>query len=333
MYISKRWIEQNEHNETDFFSHFFDDYLADADKANDYHAIYQSLDTLQKYLVEYSEPFYRRIPKGFLFYWLGFSLYQMNEFDRAVFYIDAALSEDKHYMKKYELSNENKLEPQWMHSGAAAFMLLSPLRPVFSRFEACSLKEAVQNEIANCNNLTSLNYSYINHFIPRFAKKQIFSCKSVLIPALHAFVMEKSMIKYMAKTRSAFGGTSQPFLNHLQKGAIIFESLIKSSYRKFTTRKGTVKTCKTIGEVYSNPDFRAAMGVAYTWQPKTSIDDILGINVMTSGYSIESCFEICGQIRNTVSHSLIWDSGFVQSYEKLYEYIMCSFFYFISKQY
>lgn len=266
------------------------------------------------------DPFkYRKLHKGTPFFFLGWAAFDMQNYTKAVYYLDNAISEDmRSFPDKWEgTEGTNALK-----------LFLNEHSPVYRVIK--NLREVLEEEIKRFNSNTSNNLTIdglVRNFVSNLLKiKKNKSARSI-VTALYTFVFEFQDRYKEVKLRSGSGGSIEPVIAHLFKGGLIFESLLKQLY---STKSNGAPT-ETLGDIFSTSNFKNDL-LRNVSQSSSALKDILK-SIKTN--DLQTAFNATAQLRNTTGHNLIWDDIFDQpnNYKKLYDQIMNAIFFVIVKKY
>lgn len=253
---------------------------------------------------------YKEIHKGTPFYWIGWYSFLAEYYDQAVFYIDAAMSEDK-----------IKHPPEvWPGSGAALFfrLKLPNYQLLFRSSTAPELQEILKQEFNRFNLLNLNNNITIEKFVEEFVGKIIYDDNTAIITTLYTFILEKDRIIEMIHNRGEYGGTIEPMITHIFKGALIFETLLKMHYGG-----------KTLGDTINRCKARYSFDFS-----QCSLDSFNEIFNYTNQDNKQTAFCITYKLRNKAAHKLDWNDSFTESnYEKIYQNILNAIFFVIQEEY
>jgi len=311
----------------DIFVNYFNELTTNMDLSNNnihYSIANDYLDYI-KYISEYHLENFHSHPKGFPYYWIGFLLFKSKHYEQAVFYLDAALAEDKHYMN-YLVEIEGAQVPKWITSGAASFFQLHNFEGEFEEFNIPELKCEVNKflDVFNDKNIEGINIDLYRDFIKKFVDKFIKSNNTAILTTLYSFIMEKKDIDNMIIFKSSYGGTIEPMILHLAKGALVFESILKTEYLNDRSKV-------TLGIILKDDNFKGKMKLSS--EISSSIADINDIEVPVNNFSIVDSFTCTSKIRNTSAHNLCWNDNFISKYDRYFEQVLFSIFYFIFNEY
>lgn len=274
---------------------------------------------------------YADISKGTPFYFMGICSFFLKDYETAIFYIDAAVSED---MKAQNGIVGASYPPAIKfifldESGHLAGSLIPPIR------------EKIQESIASYNNTRSNSRDgiSIDNIVEWFLKPLVLDDDNnnyrSLPTAFLSFFLEwddKIRVMRLITTR----GTSEPFFLHLLKGSLLFESILKAN--KVEEIKG--KQNKT--GVMLPPTLRDAL---HCLCKLLEIDNDIKISahgfseILTSlkgsDRTVQNAITHTGKVRNTLGHNLGWavDGLCEQTYNRLANDIAISCLHAIARLY
>jgi hypothetical protein len=257
---------------------------------------------------------FREIHKGDPYYWLGMASYIIGDYEEAVFFMDAAVSEDLR-AKSYPRS----------HTPALRFALL----------EATPPDHAARNLVHDARNRMLRNIRYYNNLpghnhkltLPNLRKRLLIRALRPggeqfrsLATALITFCLEWDDRNFLFDIRPG-NGTFEPYFLHLLKGCILFESLLRNN----PSNKNALKK-NTLDQLL--PLLSVELGI-----PRRL--DISGkklSGVLTnlaaldpSNETLETAFTYTGQLRNTLGHDLGWIVNLDKiQYQRSFQFIMAA---------
>lgn len=265
-----------------------------------------------------SEILYKKIHKGTPFFWIGFYSFIDGNYNQAIFYLDAALAEDK----------LNHPPNVWPNSGAAMFFLLKSdkyqddLSP--ENYEIPKLWDLFLNDLNRFNTINKSKWT-IDDFRDKFVYKIIDRNNTAMITTLYSFVLEKDDIVEMINLRGINGGTTEPMLIHLFKGALIFETLLKYVHPKCKDIKGLGNILQKLAPNY--------VQIFPKCEPIETFEKIIQF-IKTNESPKETAFCITYKIRNKSAHDLNWKNEFtIKNYQNIYQEIINAIFYVLEKNY
>lgn len=268
--------------------------------------IIKSLDPVQYY----------KIHKGTPYYFIGWTTYQYNDIAKAIFYMDAAVSED---MKLPNIKSKSN------RSLAIDFFLLNSVAGQTGFATHLELHEVIKKTLQEYKN-NGGGIITIEDFRKKFIIDLLYSesKERSLLTALYTFLLEYQEKQKQINLRSDTGGSIQPFLDHLFDGARILESLLEK-------RGGKGNTLRP--KIINSPAIAVSSSVL---KSKCSLTDaeLTFKSLITSKSTFQDCnFASVYIIRNTTSHSLLWPDQFTSanSYTILYNNLINSIFWSIEK--
>lgn len=259
---------------------------------------------------------YQKIHKGSPYYFISWTSYQYQNFAKAIFYMDAAVSED---LKIPEVQNMSQSRP------AIDFFLLKSNTVATGLVTHLDLRNVFQSTFQNYHHNGGGVIS-IDHFCEKFVNPFLYNGpeRRSLLTALYTFILQYDEKSKQIQLRSATGGSIQPFLDHLFDGARILESLLEA--------KGVGGTLRP--KITNSPELMVTQSVLK--KDQTLADAEQEFNLLTAnGNSFQDCnFSSSYIIRNTTGHSLLWPDQFSSndSYSILYHTLVNSIFWTIEKQ-
>lgn len=265
------------------------------------------------------------IHKGTPFYFLGILSFIIGDFERAVFYMDAAMSED---IRSYKFT---KNTPSRLFFALDVtnqnHMALDIVKKIRKLIEL--MIEKVKNDggpILTSENLTQKLIS-VNEL-------------RTIATAFLSFILEYDARKTQLIISPDGAGTGEPFILHLIKGVIIFESLIANSKGGKEVKKEFEKNKKipTLKDYFKNDSIVNNLGLNKNLEGLNSatfevlISKIEKIKKDEPKYS-HQCIRVTWGIRNLLTHSIGWPKPSIQEYDILFNYIFGAICYAIDGLY
>jgi hypothetical protein len=259
---------------------------------------------------------YVKIHKGTPFYFLAWTALDMKNYEKAIFYMDAAISEDI-----------NNHTASWINCSAGSFVTLNLGSTQSSPRVGQELRRCVIDQLEGFNRISGRDPISLELFIDRFVRVLVEDTpKRTIVTSFYTLIMEFGDRMLEIRLRSNGGGSVEPFLTHLFKGSLIFESLLKHLY----PAKDNGSPTKTLGDIFNqsaafSTDFFT--GVTTT---ASSLEDIL--TLARTATSFKDAFDITARVRNTTGHNLVWNDIFnvVENYQMLFDQQMKAILYIIS---
>lgn len=260
---------------------------------------------------------YKKIHKGTPFFFLSWLAFDLRNFEKALFYLDAAISED--------IKN---IPSSWKTSPPYAFLTLESNNDHVAIRVAQEIRELISEQINRFNLHNSDDRFQLINFIDKFVNVLIADFpKRSIITAFYTFILEFKDRHQDLSLRSDGGGSIEPFLTHLFKGGLIFESLLKHLY-PFTN---SGKPVETLGKIFNETSFNTDFSVSISTRSSSLKSIIEGI----SANDIQTAFNTTSKLRNTTGHNLVWDNIFddPNKYKILFEQQINALFFVISKKF
>ena len=257
---------------------------------------------------------YAKVHKGTPFYWLGTAAFLKHDYEIAVFFFDAACSEDL------------RIGAHPIHNSTPSFrfILVEADQPAQA---ARSLVEATQKRLErviadyNClpgrpSGVAPLQLKEIRDSFLMPAVLPSGGGLRTLATAFISFCLEWDYMSALITLRPC-EGTTEPFFLHLFKGCLLFESLLKANPKK------PPKSAENLGKTLQY--LRSELGTAHNITIRQV--DFLTIlaSLATAANSIPMAIEYAGRIRNTVGHHLGWKAPLEPgTYDSLASRVACA---------
>lgn len=258
---------------------------------------------------------FREIHKGTPYYFMAWLSLQMEDYERGVFYMDTAIGEDLRLLGPSWDINSSELTP------GIKFILLIDANIQVASDSATRLESLVVRELGNFSTKSQVNLDK-DTFVKKFIKDSgLFRNGTfrTIVTSLFSYILEFQSRQNQLKLRSSEEGSIEPFLTHLFKGCVIFESLLKL--------KSPGDTAETL-----EPAIRAhnaALGVDFNIFPRhTSFEQVINNMIQLEKQNTEYknvCFATAYGMRNTTGHQLAWPDVFRTNpgaYRQAYEAIL-----------
>lgn len=259
------------------------------ERFSDYQTLLEQLQAIDKEKLA-------RTHKGTPFYFLFWAAYDCRFYEKALFYLDAAISEDI------------LVDPTgWDRRQAANYLWLKNTGETAAGRVVDHTKTLLQAQVDRFNRISGANPVTLVDFVEKFVKKLVKNttggrvesrAERVIATAFYTYLAESEERYNELKLRSRGGGSMELPLKHLFKGGLIFESLLKDCYP--THGKGL------LGQIINDPGFQRDFPGKFDTSA-TSLSDILGL---TSSDTRLTAFEVTSKLRNTTGHNLVWDDVF-----------------------
>lgn len=243
-------------------------------------------------LLAHDFPKYQNIPKGTPFYIMAWLAFDIHNYEKALFYIDAAISED------VRVARVNCLDLP-----ASKFLTLRNPELQVARRTIDIIRTVLDAELLRFNTVSGIGQITTDIFISRFVQTLITDPpKRTIISAFYVFLLEYAERQQELQMRSSEGGSIAPFIHHLFSGALIFESVLK---HLFPTKDDGTST-QALRDIFRTSSFKRI----YPYRIATRAASISEILAGVSDNSLLTAFETTAKLRNTTGHNLVWDNSF-----------------------
>jgi len=280
------------------------------------HERFNDYETLLSLLRERNRGKYGQVHKGTPFFFLSWLAFDLRNYEKTLYYLDAAISED--------VKNAGT---NWINLPGALFLKLTTHEHVAERVIR-QIRTLLEEQLARFNTISNLSAISIDDFVDKFVTKLMQdSSTRTLISALYIFFLELRERQIELRLRSTEGSSLGPIIGHLFSGGLIFESILKNLY----STKDNGDRIKTLGQIYQTTAFQTDFGTGV----QTSADTLQEILDAVNDDSLLTAFCTTSRIRNTTGHNLVWDNifNFSQNYEILANQIINAVFYVVEKKF
>lgn len=261
---------------------------------------------------------YKHLHKGTPFYFLAWTAFDLKNYEKAVFYMDAAISEDK-----------RKEPTNWLSTPASQFLTLNHQGNQAATRITRELNDKILTQLTRFNAISGLAEISLEDFVNKFVKKLVHKKENhSIITAFYSFILEYQGRSRELSLRSTEGGSIEPALTFLFKGGLLFESLLKYLYPK---KDNGTDDCKTLGNIIQTIKFQSDFFSGVTTSAN-SLSEILG---SIQGSDIATAFNTTAKLRNTTGHNLIWVDVFenIENFKQLFEQQINAIFFIIQKKF
>jgi hypothetical protein len=279
---------------------------------------------------------YLVIHKGTPFYFMGWLAFQTKSFEKGMFYMDAAVSEDiRRTIESFRRTNHQDtrtdeqlhktLMSEWSANESVKFFTLTTTLHRSIQEVNDRLKSKIEFYISLYNSITGSSLTF-QKFIDKFILKlaETGNTRSI-ITALYSFILELEEIQKILLLRGSGSGSLEPITTYLLKGGLLFESILKQKY----PLKADLTITKTIGDIATLQQFKTKYSIPNISSSSTDLASIA--SSMGTGRSCKEVFDITAKIRNTTGHNLAWDDIFNNQtvFNDLVEHIILSILYIV----
>jgi hypothetical protein len=236
---------------------------------------------------------YLNMHKGYPFYWMGMAAYRIHDFQSAIYYIDATLSEDlKNFPSNSDTPPRLFLRLEGGDERQAARYIVQGAQETIEEY----IK--LYNEVLENNNSETsfLNIGDVRSGLLSPAVSSDNPDKRSLASTFITFFLEFKYRDFQLYLRPE-PGTNEPFFIHLFKGCLLFESLLKNNPKRKSSNKILSKVLRELYKELGIPKKLdiGSVSLSQVLQDSLEVDD-----------SIESAITITSRIRNTLGHDIGW---------------------------
>jgi len=241
---------------------------------------------------------YAAIHKGTPFYFLAIACYLMEDFERALFFLDSAIEED------VRIHGD-----RWIAVPSGLFI----------RLDAATEQQAAQPLVADARAQLTDALAYVqtlggpavtvDQIHDKFLQPAVIASPDLrpLVTAFFTFVLEFNTRVGQLMLSPGRGGTGESVFVHLFKGALLFESLIKVS------ALGKAVAPKTLGDALGDQRIWSTLQLAKAPQgfAHATFGDVMSWAISQSNANApfaEMAVRTTWGIRNTTGHNLAWPS-------------------------
>jgi hypothetical protein len=259
---------------------------------------------------------YEQIHKGTPFFFLAWLSFDLRNYEKSLYYLDAGISED------VRNSGNN-----WINLPGALFLRLTTDPHVMERVIR-QIRHLLIEQIDRFNAISALTPFGIDAFVNRFVIQLIQTPSTrTIISTLYVFLLEAGERLTELRLKSTQGSSLGPVISHLFSGGLIFESLLKHLY----PTKNNGDPVKTLGQVFQTNAFIADFGTGI----QTGADTLQDILDAVTDNSLLTAFCTASRLRNTTGHNLVWDNIFhsTSNYEILVDQILNALLYLIERKF
>jgi hypothetical protein len=300
-----------------FFNKFR--YVSDLVTGNPASAFNQGLDLLNRCRA-IDEAAFAQIHKGSAYYWIGIAAFLMHEHELATFFFDAAVAEDL----RGGYDPVNKPTPSFR------FILVEGEPPEQAARQLVQVTQARIEELINNYNARPgrpqrIDDLTIEELRRRFLRPAISPGGENLrssATTLISFSMEWDFRNMLFDIRP-LQGTAGPFLLHLFKGCVLFESILKGNPTDPPPQNSTLGN--TLKYLHVKLGIPAKIKIGNINFPDV-VADLAGADD-----SIQTAIKFTGRIRNTLGHDLGWVVNLDKmQYHRLFRMVSSSCFHAIA---
>jgi len=268
-------------------------------------------------LLTHDFPKYQNVHKGTPFYIMAWLAFDIRNYEKALYYIDAAISEDV-----------RNARINWFDLPASNFLTLRNSEVQVARRTIDIIRATLGAELSRFNAISGMAQITTDTFVSRFVQPLLNDPpKRTVVSAFYVFLLEHSERQQELHMRSIEGGSIAPFILHLFSGALIFESILKHLF----PTKDDGASVQTLGEIFRTSAFQRI----YPPRIPASANSLAEILAGATDNLLLTAFTTTAKLRNTTGHNLIWENSFTapSQYQLLFHQEVNSIFYIVSNSF
>ena len=258
---------------------------------------------------------FTKIHKGHPYYFIGIASYLLDDYQTAIYFFDAAVTEDINAGAD-PIDNPTPSTRFLMLEGEANYQAAKEL----TKFAQTKVERALEHyhskitKNPGISNLTldELRKDFICYALTAKDKPGLRTLVTSFITYCIEWDFRNEHFEYEVGT-----GTSEPFFLHLFKGCVLLESLLKHN-RSITPENNM------LGKILKEEKILDALKIEAIDGGNFVLDDIFE-KLQRFDNSISEAIQISYMARNTLGHSLGWNTNINQNqYQELYLIIASS---------
>lgn len=260
---------------------------------------------------------FRKIHKGNPYYYIGIASYLMDDYQTAIYFFDAAVTEDLTFGAD-PLDNPKPSTRFLMLEGDASGQAAKDLTK-FAQTKVERICDYYRSTLPKHKSTPQLTLEFLrSNFIYYSLMKIENAGLRTLVTALITYCIEWDF----RNSHFEYGigeGTSEPFFMHLFRGCVLFESLIKEN-PSIQIEENNLNSMLNNKEIRNKLQIDPIQGKGIDF----TLDDLFG-ELSEYDHSISDAIRIAYLTRNTLGHNLGWNPNISQSqYQDLYFIIASS---------
>lgn len=250
---------------------------------------------------------YNSIHKGVPFYFTAMSAFLLHNYTHAVYFFDAAVSEDLRNDPGSRTPAIMFLEMDGKTEDQAALDLSKKAEQTLQYY----LDMYAQSLLHSSISIEDVRRKFLTRAVKDRPQWR------TLATSFISFILEMSHLSLLREIRPS-EGTWEPFFIHLFKGCVLFESLLKAN--------PTVPSQNnTLGKILKDERFKDRLQISRSLYTSCSnLADLL-VNVPSPYHHIQDDLEYTARLRNSLGHNLGWQVSMTPTqYSILTEIVMNS---------
>ena len=254
---------------------------------------------------------FNKIHKGHPYYFIGISSFLLSDFQTALYFFDAAFTEDANFDADPRgtakpsilfLMMDDEVEGQAARSLAA--LAKAQVKRAIDYYLRCTLSSGEKLTLG----IEEIRNDFIYPCLTTKDKPGLRTLATACISYFIEWDFRNQHFEYGVKQ-----GTSEPFFSHLFQGCVLFESLLK--HNPDFSSHGI-----NLGQILKDQEILKRLMIDSIDNGKYELDDVYKkLNGNIDTLAIDKAIQITYMTRNTLGHSLGWDDKINQEqYQKLY---------------
>ena len=237
---------------------------------------------------------YQYMHKGAPFYWMGMAAYRINDFQSAIYYIDAAVSEEV----KNRPDNHNSparlfLRLEGEHNKQAAKYIVKDAQEILEKYINFHNDIIVASQI----DIPILTIQDVRKCLLEPASSNNDQAERSLASTFISFMLEFEYRDIQLRLRTE-SGTNEPIFIHLLKGCLLFESILKFNPH-YKVKGNTLRPI--LKSLIGIPGFPEEINIGGI-KLQEVLREVEEVN------DIASAILITGRLRNTLGHYVAWST-------------------------
>jgi tetratricopeptide (TPR) repeat protein len=260
---------------------------------------------------------FTKIPKGHPYYFIGISSYLLDDFQTAIYFFDAAVTEDL----------KAGVEPKTNPSPATRFLMLDgesdkQAAKKLTQDAQVKVDRALKYYVNDLTKDASIRILNLNDLCNDFIYYALITTGKpglrTLVTAFITFCIEWDF-RNQHFDYGVGKGTSEPFFLHLFRGCVLFESLVKLNPTNKPTKNTLVPMLNDLCSVLKIDEIKGK-GKGQAYELRDLFDELQKYKK-----TISEAVKITAIARNTIGHDLGWNININQDqYRELYLIIAAS---------
>lgn len=283
---------------------------------------FSSYEFLLQEMQQHNGTKYQEIHKGTAFYFLAWTAFDIADYEKAVYYLDSAFTED--VRKSKTLGEKDVVRAALENPGGYLIRLVPEKSGPASRITN-NLKENFEKQLHIFNKNSSLNVTteqFVENFVSVIVRDSEYRS---LVTAIYTYIFEFEDRYKMLEISQNQKGSLEPWVIHLFKGGLIFETLLK-----YVAKKHGLGDLKTIGNFSHSKKFQSLYCDFIETKDKSL--DISGLSKLP--HEMRNSFRVSYSLRNSTGHDLRrTDTLNPAVYKRAIEHELFAIFYVIYKEF